>query len=133
VTDATFRQLVNDARTPVLIDFWIDDCEPCRLIEPLLQEVAQRAARTLRVVAANAEENGQAVRDYGITSAPTLLLLLRGWEIDRLVVKEVVAQVEQRQVDGGIPAMAAHFVQEIRAVLSQFVETAEVITLPAVA
>jgi thioredoxin 2 len=80
--DATFDRYVGNSDLPVLVDFWADWCPPCRLMAPLLDDLARRRTDVQVAKVDTANGAGVAAR-FGIRSIPTLILLLRGRELAR--------------------------------------------------
>lgn len=78
VTDASFEQDVLKSTTPVLVDFWAEWCGPCRMIAPILEQVATETAGKLKVVKLNVDENTGTPAKFGIRGIPTLLLFKDG-------------------------------------------------------
>lgn len=84
-TDATFDAEVLKSELPVLIDFWAPWCGPCRIIAPVVDEIAETYKGKLKVVKMNVDENGQAPQTYGVMAIPTLILF-KGGELKEKVV-----------------------------------------------
>ncbi len=78
VTDATFAKEILESKDPVLVDYWAEWCGPCRMIAPLLEEVAKQYAGKLKVAKLNIDENPQTPSRYGIRGIPTLMIFQDG-------------------------------------------------------
>jgi thioredoxin 1 len=78
VTDETFAEEVLKADTPVLIDYWAEWCGPCKIIAPVLEEIAEDYAGKLKVAKLNIDENPATPPRYGIRGIPTLMLFKNG-------------------------------------------------------
>lgn len=78
LTDATFEQEVLQSGMPVLVDYWAEWCGPCKMIAPLLEEIADEFAGTLKVAKLNIDENAATPPKYGIRGIPTLMLFKNG-------------------------------------------------------
>lgn len=84
-TDASFDQEVIQADKAVLVDFWAVWCGPCRMIGPILEEIATEEAERLKVVKVNIDDNYENAGKYGVTSVPTMVLFKDGQMVDKIV------------------------------------------------
>jgi thioredoxin 1 len=84
-TDATFEQEVLKADVPVLVDFWAPWCGPCRMIAPIVEELANQYNGKLKVVKLNTDENQDTAVRYGIRSIPTLGIFKDGKVVDSVI------------------------------------------------
>ena len=78
VTDETFEEKVLNAEDPVLVDYWAEWCGPCKMIAPVLEEIAEEYAGKLRIAKLNIDDNAETPPKYGIRGIPTLMLFKGG-------------------------------------------------------
>ena len=101
VTDGTFQSEVLESEQPVLVDFWAPWCGPCRVVHPILEEIATERD-DLRVVSLNVDENQQTAARLEILSIPTLILFKDGGE-----AKRVIGAMPKRRLESELaPALA---------------------------
>src|SRR3954471_3382739 len=97
VTDNNFQAEVLENDTPVLVDFWAPWCGPCRLVAPVMEEIAAER-EDLRVVKLNTDDNQETAVQYQIISIPTMILFRNGQEVHRVIGvrrrKELEAELE---------------------------------------
>jgi thioredoxin 1 len=101
VTDANFQADVLESDTPTLVDFWAPWCGPCRVVHPILEEIAAER-EDLRIVSLNVDDNQQTAGRYEVLSIPTLILFKDGAE-----AKRVVGAMPKRRLESELePALA---------------------------
>ena len=101
VTDTNFQAEVLEADQPVLVDFWAPWCGPCRVVAPVLEEIAGER-EDLRIVKLNVDDNQQTAAQYGVLSIPTLILFRHGQ-----IAKKIIGAKPKRALEAELePALA---------------------------
>ena len=85
VTDASFEKEVLQSDTPVVVDFWAEWCGPCKMIAPILEEIAQEFDGRLKVAKVDVDSNNKTAGRYNIMSIPSLLFFKNGQVVDQIV------------------------------------------------
>lgn len=85
VTDASFKQEVINNNLPVLVDFWAPWCGPCRMVSPVVDEIAEEYELSVKVVKINTDDNPTIAAEYGIRSIPTLMIFKAGERVDTVI------------------------------------------------
>ncbi len=102
VTDANFQSEVVEADKPVLVDFWAPWCGPCRMVGPVLEEIAGERGDELKIVKLNVDENQQTAASFEVLSIPTLILFRNGQ-----VAKKVIGAYPKKRLEAELePALA---------------------------
>jgi thioredoxin 2 len=96
VTDATFSAEVEHSPLPVVLDLWAAWCGPCRILAPVIDELASDMAGRVRFAKLNVDENPATAARFNVRSLPTLLVLKAGKEIDRLVGVQPKSEIARR-------------------------------------
>ena len=104
VTDSTFEEMVVNSKTPVLVDFWATWCGPCKMIAPVLEEIATEMDGKLVIGKLDVDVNQDTAMAFGVMSIPTLLLFKNGEPVDRIVGFQPKPQLLKR--------IASHFAVE---------------------
>jgi thioredoxin 1 len=84
-TTATFDEMVLQREKPVLVDFWADWCGPCRMLSPMLEDIAVRHSETLAVVKVDIDQNADVAETYGVMSVPTLMVFSGGQPVKTIL------------------------------------------------
>ena len=85
LTDATFDENVKGSDVPILVDFWAEWCGPCKMITPVLEEIAEEQAGKVRIAKLNIDDNLDVTRRFDVMSIPTLILFKDGEPAARLI------------------------------------------------
>jgi thioredoxin 2 len=96
VTDANFASTVESSPLPVLLDLWAAWCPPCRMIAPVIDELAAELAGRVRVAKLDVDANPQTAARFNVHGIPTLLVLEGGQEVDRIVGVQPKAEIVRR-------------------------------------
>jgi len=85
IDDSSFDQIVLQAKTPVLVDFWAAWCPPCRMVAPIVDELAEEYSGRISFTKVDVDQNPGIATRYGITSIPTLLIFKKGEPVSHIV------------------------------------------------
>ncbi len=96
VSDASFKNDVLESELPVLVDFWAPWCGPCRMVGPVVEEIAQQYEGKVKVVKLNTDDNPEVASKYGIRSIPTLMIFKDGQRVDMVVPKTTLANTLEK-------------------------------------
>ncbi len=92
-----FKEEVLESDVPVIVDLWAEWCVPCRMVEPILEEISEEYEGKLKIAKVNVDEEGELAAQYGIVSIPTLLVFKDG-----NVVKKQIGAVPKPVIEGMI-------------------------------
>ena len=95
LTSATFDETVNSSGTPIVVDFWAEWCGPCKMIAPILTEIAAEKAGQGTIAKLNVDDHGDVAQRYGIMSIPTLLVFKDGQMVKKMVGAKGKSQLLQ--------------------------------------
>ena len=85
ITELNFKQEVLDSPIPVIIDFWAEWCVPCKMIEPIVEEIGKEFVGKIKVVRLNVDDNQNIAIKYGIMSIPTLMVFANGAVAEQII------------------------------------------------
>src|SRR5579859_6338720 len=99
ITDRTFDSEVLKSEKPVLVDFWATWCPPCKMIAPILEEIATEKSGQIKIAKLDTDQNPDSAQKFGVMSIPTLILFKNGAEVSRVVgyrsKNQLVQQLEK--------------------------------------
>ncbi|HUB77017.1 MAG TPA: thioredoxin [Solirubrobacteraceae bacterium] len=102
VTDSNFQAEVIESETPVLVDFWAPWCGPCRVVAPVLEQIAEEHADALRIVKLNVDDNHQTAAAFDVLSIPTMILFRGGQP-----VKKVIGAYPKKKIEAELSLVEA--------------------------
>ena len=101
--DADFQTVISGSAGPVLVDFWAEWCSPCKMIAPLIEEVAEEFKGKIRIGKLNVDENRATPASLNVQSIPTLIIFVNGREVERYVgfkTKAELSRIINRHIAG---------------------------------
>jgi thioredoxin 1 len=95
ITDANFKELINGEK-PVVVDLWAEWCGPCRMVGPIIEELAEEYEGKVFIGKMNVDENEETPLEFGIRSIPTILFFKGGELVDKVVGATTKSKLEQK-------------------------------------
>ena len=96
-TDATYKtEVLDESQKTVIVDFWAPWCGPCRIVGPILEEIASEESDNIKVVKVNVDENQQYAGQLGVFNIPTMVVYKNGQPVDKIVGAMPKAQILER-------------------------------------
>lgn len=105
VSDASFSSEVLSSNKPVLVDFWATWCGPCKMVAPILEEIAAERSGQLTIAKLDVDANPETARDFQVVSIPTLILFKDGQPVKRIVGAKGKAAL-LRELGDAVPDLA---------------------------
>ncbi len=96
VNDSNFKKEVLESNVPVLVDFWAEWCGPCKMIAPIVSEIAKIFEGSAKVAKINVDENPETSATHGITAIPTLLIFKNGKLVDKVIGLQSKGVIEEK-------------------------------------
>ena len=94
LNSGSFKELLKNESRPILVDFWAEWCAPCRMLAPIIDRLAERYSDKIVFAKVNVDECPDIAMQYGIMAIPTLILFVKGVEVDRIVGLVPEKQIE---------------------------------------
>ena len=85
LNDQNFKEEIKSSQVPILVDFWAEWCAPCRMIAPMLEEIAEEYNEKLKIGKLNVDQNRTIAAQYGVMSIPTLILFKDGEMVEQMI------------------------------------------------
>lgn len=95
LSDTTFDEIVGGATEPLLVDFWAEWCGPCKMVAPILDEIAEEHSGQIQIAKLNVDDNPEIARRFSVMSIPTMIVFRDGQEAARIVGAKGKAQLLQ--------------------------------------
>lgn len=96
LTETTFKNEVLNSEGVVLVDFWAPWCGPCRMVGPILEEIAREKEGKVKIAKVNIDENPEIATNYSVMSIPTMIVFNKGQVVDKLIGALPKAAIEKK-------------------------------------